>query len=79
MFTSEYCWFARDVTAAMLVVKRQKHFSPLGTKLYFEKNSIVLTPTWPPCNVVANQEFSIYDIVNLFIIYIYIYIYIYIE
>ena len=41
------CWFGRDVTAAMLVVKK-KRFS-LGTKHYFHvnssrKNSIVLTP-----------------------------------
>ena len=45
-----YCWFARDVTAAMLLVKKeQKPFSPLGTKLYFHVNSsrkysFVLTP-----------------------------------
>ena len=44
-----YCSFARDVTAAMLVVKNQKHIYPLGTKLYFHVNfsrkiSIVLTP-----------------------------------
>ena len=63
-----YCWFALDVTAAMLVVcwwSEQKHFSPLGTIPYFHensprKNSILLTtnthPTWPPCHVVANQE-----------------------
>ena len=43
------CWFARDITEAMLVVKKQKHFSPLGTELYFHvnssrRNSIVLTP-----------------------------------
>ena len=44
------CWFARDVTAAMLVGgQEQKHFSPLGTKLNFHVNSsrkysFVLTP-----------------------------------
>ena len=42
-------WFARDVTAAMLVVKNKIISPPLGTKLYFyvnssRKNSIVLTP-----------------------------------
>ena len=55
------CWFARDVTAAMLGGQEQKHFSPLGTKLYFHVNStrkisIVLNPTWPPYHVVANQQ-----------------------
>ena len=49
-----YCWFARFVTAAMLVVKNKKHFSPLGTELYFQVNSlryisIVWTPTLLPC------------------------------
>jgi len=67
-YFKNYCWFAREVTAAMLVVcwwSEQKHFSPLGTIPYFHvnssrKNSIVLTtntpPTKPPCHVVANQE-----------------------
>ena len=37
-------------------------FSPLGAKLYFHvnswrKNYIVLPPIWPPCHVVANQEY----------------------
>ena len=50
----------------VLVVKNKKHFSPLGTKLYFhvnssKKNSVVLItntpPAWPPCHVVASQEF----------------------
>ena len=41
--------------------QEQRHFSSLGTKLYFHvnlsrKNFIVLTTTWPPCHVVANQE-----------------------
>ena len=50
-----YCWFARDVTAAMLVVcwwSEQKHFSPLGTILYFHVNSsrkILLY--WPPTHI----------------------------
>ena len=48
------------------MVKNKKHFSPLGTKLYFhvnssKTNSVVLTtntpPTWPPCHVAASQEF----------------------
>ena len=33
-----YCWFACDVTAAMLMVKK-KAFSPLGTKHHFHVNS----------------------------------------
>ena len=36
------CWFARDVTVAMLVVcwwSRTKNFSPLGIKPYFHVNS----------------------------------------
>ena len=46
---TRYCWFVRDLTAAMLVVKNKKHFSPLGTKLNFHVNSsrkysFVLTP-----------------------------------
>ena len=35
---SPNCWFARDVTAAMLAVcwwSRTKHFSPLGSKIKF--------------------------------------------
>ena len=44
--------------------QEQKHFSSLGTKVYSceffaKKNSIGLTPTWPPCHVVANQEYQI--------------------
>ena len=44
--------------------QEQKHFSPLGTKLYFfvnysRKNPIVLTPKWPPCHMDANQENAI--------------------
>ena len=35
---SSNCWFARDVTAAMLVVKN-KSLSLPGTKLYFQVNS----------------------------------------
>ena len=41
--------------------QEQKHFSPLGTKLYFDVNSwkkiLLFWPsTWPPWHVVANQE-----------------------
>ena len=44
--------------------QEQKHFSPLGTKLYFHVHSLrnillFWPPTWPPCHVVANQELSI--------------------
>ena len=60
------CWFVCDVTTAMLVVcwwSEQKHFSPLGTKPYFHvkssrKNSVLLPPTWPPCHVVASQDWT---------------------
>ena len=53
------CWWC-------VRVKERKHFSALGTKPYFHvnssrKNSILLTtntpPTWPPCCIVANQEY----------------------
>ena len=42
--------------------QEQKHFSPLGTKLYFHvtsssKSTIVWPPTWPPFCVVVNQEY----------------------
>ena len=32
------CWFASDVTAAMLGGQEQKHFSPLGSEPYFDAN-----------------------------------------
>ena len=42
--------------------QEQKRLSPLGTKLHFHVNcsrKILLywSPTWPPCHVVANQEY----------------------
>ena len=60
---SSYCWFASDVTAAMLGVKNKKRFSPLGNELYFDANFaqkflLYWPPTWPPCYVVANQEYN---------------------
>ena len=41
--------------------QEQKHFSPLGTKLYFHVNSsrkirLYWPPTLPPCLVVANRK-----------------------
>ena len=36
---STYYWFARDLTAAMLVAKK-KAFSPLGSRLHFHVNSL---------------------------------------
>ena len=39
-YNADHCWFADDVTAIMLVVKKkkkQKHFSHFGTKPYFHK------------------------------------------
>ena len=66
-----YCWFARDVAAAMLVVKNKSisllwEQTFLGTKLYFHVNSsrkiILFWPsTWPPCHVVANQKWESVD------------------
>ena len=43
------CLFACDIRVAIVGGQEQKHYSPLGTKLYFHvnsvrKNSIVLTP-----------------------------------
>ena len=54
------CSFASDVTEAMLVVKNKRN-----SEVYFDfnsstKNPIVLTPTWPPCHVVANKEFFVF-------------------
>ena len=37
--TSTSYWFARDLTEAKLV-KKKKHFSPLGSKLHFQLNSL---------------------------------------
>ena len=42
--------------------QKQKLFSPLGNQLYFDANFtkkflLYWPPTWPPCHVVANQEF----------------------
>ena len=42
-----YCWFARDVTEAVLVVNNKSISQPLGTLFHVNssrKNSIVLTP-----------------------------------
>ena len=63
LLITAYCWFARDVTAAMLVVKNK------SISLLWEQNSIFMQilrekfllfwpPTWPPCHVVANQEYG---------------------
>ena len=43
--------------------QEQKHFSPLGTWLYFHANSskkflLYWPPTWLPCDMVANQEYE---------------------
>ena len=61
-----YCWFVRDVTAGVHVGgQEQKHFAPLGTKLccdvYSSKKKILLCwpPTWPPCHMVAVQEYNL--------------------
>ena len=54
-----YCWFARDVTAAMLDDQNKSISLLWKLKLYFHVNSSRKTchPTWPPCNEVAKQEF----------------------
>ena len=57
-----YCSFARDVTAAMLVVKNKTvslRWELNSIFMQILRNKIVLywPPTWPPCHVVANQEF----------------------
>ena len=44
--------------------QEQKHSSPLGNELYFDANLaekflLSLSPTWPPCHVVANQELRV--------------------
>ena len=65
MFTLYRIAFAQARKPGHVGGQEQKHFSSLGTKLYFhvnssrKKNSIRLTPTWPPCHVVANQEYQI--------------------
>ena len=46
----------------MLGGQKQKHFSPLGNELYFDANLaekflLYSPPKWPPCHVVANQEY----------------------
>ena len=42
---TSYCWFALDITAAMLVVKNKlKHFSPLGAKQNKNKADFRLRP-----------------------------------
>ena len=58
--TSLYCWFARDVTAAMLDDQNKSISLLWELKLYFHVNSSRKTsyPTWPPCHVVANQELT---------------------
>ena len=47
------CWFARDVTAAMLVGKSQGI-----TKLHYLSREILLyrPPKWPPCHVVPTTN-----------------------
>ena len=53
------CWFARDVTAAMMHDQNKSISLLWDLKLYFHVNSSRKTshPTWPPGHVVANQEF----------------------
>ena len=62
-----YCWFARDVTAAMLVVKNKNisllwELNSIFRLILREKILLFWPPTWPPCHVVANQEFASFGI-----------------
>ena len=59
------CWFARDVTVVCWwsETKSVSLLWELNSIFMYilRKNSVVLTtntiPTWPPCDVVASQEF----------------------
>ena len=57
------CWFASDVTAAMLVVKNKSislrwEMDSILMQISAEKFLLYWPPTWPPCHVVANQEYE---------------------
>ena len=54
--------------------QKQKSFSPLGNEVYFDANFakkflLYWPPTWPPCHVVANEEWKnrIFIVQNLLI------------
>ena len=59
---SRYCWFACDVTTAMFVVKNKSisllwKLNSIFMEILWEKSLLYWPSTWPPCHVVANQEF----------------------
>ena len=59
---TRYYWFARDVTVAMLVVKNKSisllwELNSIFMEILWEKTLLYWPSTWPPCHVVADQEF----------------------
>ena len=54
------CWFARDVMAAMLVIKNKSISLRWELNIFMqilqEKSLLYWPPIWPPCHVVANEE-----------------------
>ena len=54
--TNIYCCFARDVMAAMLMVKNKAFLSAASLTPF----SSYRPTTWPACHVVANQEYLTY-------------------
>ena len=62
-----YCWFARDVRAAMLVIKDKSisllwELNSIFKLILREKILLFWPPTWPPRHVVKNQEFASFGI-----------------
>ena len=53
-FHKFYCWFATDIMAAMLGDKNKAISS---VKFFF---LLFGPPTWPPCHVVASQEWVVF-------------------
>ena len=49
-----YCWIARGVMAAMLVVKKQLNF--IVMQILLKKIVLFWQPTWPPCHVSEIKE-----------------------
>ena len=55
-FQRGYYWFVRD--GGYVGGQKQKHFSSLGSKLYFHVNSsrkilLYWPATWPPCHIIS--------------------------
>ena len=56
-----YCWSSRDVMAARLddmnkSISLHWELNPISCK-FLKKILLYYHSTWPPCHVVANQEF----------------------